>query len=816
MLVNIALIFIIALIAPWIYRLFKEKTGWILALLPLGSFLYLISHLPRIVAGDNVIESTTWVSMAFFNVNLAFYLDGLSLMFGLIITGIGTFIVLYGSGYLANDAYLPRFYSAILLFMGSMLGVVLADNLISIFVFWELTSFTSYLLIGFTHEQENSRKAALQALLVTGIGGLALLAGLLLMGFASGQWEVSSLLNDGEMIRNHPHYLAILILILSGAFTKSAQFPFHFWLPGAMAAPTPVSAYLHSATMVKAGVYLLARFNPVLGSTEPWIWLVGGFGLLTLFISAWLAISFTDLKQILAYSTVMSLGTMMMMIGLGTELAMKGLVVYIFSHAMYKGALFMIAGAIDHEAGTRNILYLGGLRRYMPISAVAAILAALSMAGIPPLFGFIGKEIVYEAALGSTLWPILFISIAVIANIAIVAASLIVVLRPFFGETKETPKKPHEAPLSMWIGPLTLAILGALFGLFPFLIDKGLMLPAASAVWGGSLQFYLSLWHGINLPLILSILTVVGGLLVYRIWDTLRDSSAMKGYQTTFALFPVYGYEGLVKGMLSLAGWQTRVLQNGLMANYLSTILITALFAIGFTFISRAGLVWNPDFHNVLFHEWALFIVIIASLGVMLKFGNSRLTMIIGAGIVGYGLSLIYLMHGAADLAMTQVLVETLTVILVVLVLIHVPKLKESRTITTRSRDAIVALSAGILMTLLILAVTAMPFDDFISRYYAEKSYPAAHGRNIVNVILVDFRALDTLGEVVVVAIAGIAVFALIKMLRSGRKGNERKPLSSIPDRPAGHGPSPSTSSQSETTSNRKNNDNASKKEGSS
>lgn len=784
MLTVLVLIFAIAFVAPFIHTLFREKSGWVLALLPFGAFVYLLSYFPSIAAGETIAQSTPWVSLDLFQVNLAFYLDGLSLMFGLIITGIGTFIVLYGSGYLSNHAYLPRFYVAVLLFMGSMLGVVLADNLISIFVFWELTSFTSYLLIGFSHEQENSRKAALQALLVTGIGGLALLAGLVLMGFSTGHWELSSLLNDPDLMRNHALYLPVLILVLSGAFTKSAQFPFHFWLPGAMAAPTPVSAYLHSATMVKAGVYLLARMNPVMGGTELWFYLVGGFGLFTLLMSAWLSLSFTDLKQILAYSTVMALGTMMMLIGLGTETAMKGLAVYILSHAMYKGALFMVAGAIDHEAGTRDVLRLGGLRTLMPLSFAAAVLAALSMAGIPPLFGFIAKELVYEAALGIPTGAVLFISLAVLANMAIVAASAIVVLRPFLGARVETPKKAHEAPLLMWVGPLTLAALSIVLGVLPFLIDSSLMIPVASSVYGAPLDFYLSLWHGINLPLLLSLLTLAGGIGIYYFWDGLRESAPMKLWQSSFAFFPVRVYEGLVNGMLGLASWQTRVLQNGLMSNYLVTILITALVAIGYTFITRAGIVWNPSFANVQFYEWALVIAIISSLVIMLIFTHSRLTMIVGAGIIGFGLALLYLMHGAADLAMTQVLVETLTVILVALVLIHVPKLKEARSVFSKARDGVIAVSAGILMTLLILAVTAGPFDAFISEYYAEASYPVAHGRNIVNVILVDFRALDTMGEVVVVAIAGIAVYALIKMGRAGKgssRSSDSPPYGSIP-----------------------------------
>lgn len=775
MLIILLLIFGVGLIAPLLHRLLKEKTGLVLALLPFGSFVYLLSKLPQIAAGETITQSTTWVSMALYQVNLAFYLDGLSLMFGFIITGIGTFIVLYGSGYLSNHSDLPRFYLAVLLFMGSMLGVVLADNLVSIFVFWELTSFTSFLLIGFNHEQEASRRAALQALLVTGIGGLALLAGLLMMGFASGHWEISSLLNEGDIMREHAHYVPILLLVLGGAFTKSAQFPFHFWLPGAMVAPTPVSAYLHSATMVKAGVYILARLNPVLGSTEIWMILVGGFGAFTLLMSAWLALSFTDMKQILAYSTVMALGTMMMLIGLGTEIAMQALVIYILTHAMYKGALFMVAGAVDHETGTRDVLKLGGLRTIMPISAAAAAVAALSMGGIPPLIGFIAKELVYESALEAISWPVMFISIAVLANIALVAASAIVVIRPFYGKLVDTPKKGHEAPFSMWIGPATLATLSLVFGVLPFLVDKPLLLPAAAGVWGAPVDFHLSLWHGINLPLILSVITLAGGLLTFRYWDKLRESTPMCAYQTAFAIYPDKIYDKTVEGLLGLAGWQTRVLQNGYVHNYLLTIIVVALFGVGYTFLSKSGIYWNPQFGGVHVYEWALSIAIIVSLGVVLYFKNSRLTMVIGAGIVGYGLALIYLIHGAADLAMTQVLVETLTVILAVLVLIHVPKLKEIRSVASRFRDGIIALSSGLLVTLLIFAATALPFDAFISEFYAESSYPLAHGRNIVNVILVDFRALDTMGEVTVLSVAGLSVFALIKMVRIRSSKKEKK-----------------------------------------
>lgn len=767
MLIALISIFVVGLIAPGLYNLFREKTGWLLAILPLSVFIYFISLFPTIADGQTIIQSTDWVPI--FDVQLSFYLDGLSMMFALLVTGIGTFIVLYGSGYLAGHEYIGRFFCTILLFMGSMLGVVLADNLITLFVFWELTSFTSYLLIGFSHNSAESRNSALQALLVTGIGGLALLAGLILMGYTAGTFEMSEILNSGDVLRESPLYLAMLILLLAGAFTKSAQFPFHFWLPGAMAAPTPVSAYLHSATMVKAGVYLLARVHPAMGDTDLWFFLVTGFGAATLLISAWLAMCYTDMKQILAYTTVMVLATLTMLIGMGFPLAHEAAAVYILGHALYKASLFMVAGSIDHEAGTRDIAHLGGLRSLMPISAVAAALAALSMAGIPPFFGFIGKELLYEAALEAPMWSTLLITIAVLGNIAVVAAAGIVAIKPFYGPHVETPKHAHEAPLLMWIGPITLASLGVIFGVLPFLIDSGLIVPTASAIFGEPLDFYLSLWHGINLPLILSVVTLLGGIGVYKIWNALQSSTAAGLFSTTFHDGPKGGYQFLVDGMLSTAGWQTRILQNGMLRYYVLTVVVTLIVAVGYTFLTRAGFAWNNEVASVEIYEWTIFISIIISVIAAVTV-RSRLAIVVALGVIGFGLALIYLMYGAPDLAMTQVLVETLTVILVALVLVHLPPLQKAEKAGSKLRDAIIALTVGGIFTALTLTAITLPFDMFISEQFAEWSYPAAHGRNIVNVILVDFRALDTMGEVVVVAVAGLAVYALVKMNRRKNK----------------------------------------------
>src|SRR5690625_4980328 len=456
MLISILSVILLALFAPLLHSRMKDRTGYLLALLPFGIFVYFLTLYPTITGGEIVRSSLPWLSSL--GINLSFLLDGLSYLFVLLITGMGTFIVLYASGYMKGHSYLGRFYLALLLFMASMLGVVLSDNLITLFVFWELTSFTSFMLIGFNHESTESRKSALQALLVTFGGGLALLAGVVLMGIAGGTMEISEILSSGDLIRNHGLYLPILILFLLGAFTKSAQFPFHFWLPNAMEAPTPVSAYLPSATMVKAGIYLMARLNPALGDTTLWLYLVGGIGLVTMVVGAYLALAHTDLKKLLAYSTVMALGQLTMLIGLGTELAIQAMVVFLLVHALYKAALFMAAGSIDHETGTRDVRELGGLAGVMPLTFAASLVAALSMAGLPPLFGFVGKEIVYDATLNLDSGAALFTTFAVLANIAVVAVAGIVALRPFLGARRQTPKAPHEAPFTMWIGQ---AVLGA-------------------------------------------------------------------------------------------------------------------------------------------------------------------------------------------------------------------------------------------------------------------------------------------------------------------------------------------------------------------
>lgn len=767
MLQAVLIIFLVAFISPFLVRFLKDYSGWVLALLPAGLFGYFLSLYKGVTSGGSIYEETPWFPGL--DINMSFYLDGLSLTFALLITGIGTLIVIYAGGYLKGDKYLGRFFLSILMFMGSMLGVVLADNLLALFVFWELTSFTSYLLIGFNNDKEESRNSALQALLITGTGGLALLAGAIMLGMAGGSMSISEIVSSGVIVSEHPYYLAILVLVLAGAFTKSAQFPFHFWLPGAMAAPTPVSAYLHSATMVKAGVYLLARLSPVLGDTEVWTITVTGFGAATMVIGAWLALVYTDLKKVLAYSTVMALGTITMLIGMGHPYAIQAAAVFIVGHSLYKGALFMVAGSIDHEAGTRDVLKLGGLKKLMPITAATAAIAALSMGGIPPMLGFIGKELVYEAALSFAGAPIVLIIVAVLANIAVVASSAIVAIRPFYGKEKKTPKHAHEAPPSMLLGPAVLGGLGLILGILPFLADRSLFSSAASAISNTEVSFYLSLWHGFNLPLILSVVTLLGGIAVYKMWDRIRESTAMIAYGRTFAGIPEGGYRLSLNGMLRFAKFQTNVLQSGYLHIYMISLLAATILSVGITLVLKADFAFPTSSNGATVFEIILALAMVGG-AVSAIFARKALSAITSLGLLGFSIALMFIMFSAPDLAITQFLVETLTVILAALVLIKIPKPEIVESLGTKVRDGVIALGAGAVITTIMLLVLNIELDLSLSEYFGENSYTMAYGKNIVNVILVDFRALDTLGEITVLAVAAVGIIALIKLFMQTKK----------------------------------------------
>jgi multicomponent Na+:H+ antiporter subunit A len=738
-----------------------DRLGYGVALIPAALFVFLLVLTPEIVSGNTLSLSFPWVPSL--GVEFSLFVDGLSLIFGLIITLIGALVVLYAGAYLAGNKQIKRFYLYILIFMLAMLGVVFSRNLITMFVFWELTSISSYLLIGFYHEKEASRKAALQALLVTAGGGLLLLVGILLLGLVSNSYDVQALQNQTAIIQASPLYGAILILILMGAFTKSAQFPFHFWLPGAMEAPAPVSAYLHSATMVKAGIYLIARLTPVLGGTSLWMSLVVTVGCITMLLGAWMALGKTDLKRILAYSTVSVLGMLTFLLGLGNNLAVKAAMTLLIAHALYKGTLFLAAGSVDHETGTRDILRLGGLRRLMPLTAAVVALAALSQAGIPPLLGFISKELLYEVSLETEPYALIFTGLALLTSVLLVTAAALVALRPFWGKLVDTPQKAHEAPWQMSFGPLVLVSLSLLFGLFPGWTGSTLVAPAVSAVMGETVKVKLALWHGITPMLILSLVTIALGALFYLVHTRIRTFVQRIDFGPR--LGPQKLYQASLQGLDRLSEFQTRYIQNGSLPNYMMTVVIFAVFLIGVSLIrgtdwSILSASWGGDLR--LYEIFFPVIILVATIAVVRS--QSRLAAVAAMGAVGFSVAMIYILYGAPDLAMTQFAIETLTVILFVLVLYRLPRFASYSRQTSRFRDAVVAILAGAMMTLLVLAVTSTPLVSRLSPYFSENSYLLAKGRNIVNVILVDFRGIDTLGEITVLAVAAIGVFALMRL----------------------------------------------------
>ena len=732
---------------------------WLLIGLPLLAFLYLLTLTPTINQGNVVQISYPWAPSL--DLHLAFAVDGFSLLFGLLISGIGALVLLYAKGYLAGHPQLGQFYGYITLFMVAMLGVVFADNLLLLFLFWELTSISSYLLIGFKHTDAKARKSALQALLVTGSGGLALLAGLVLLGQIAGTFSLSGLLQQRDLVQSHALYTPMALLILLGAATKSAQFPFHFWLPNAMAAPTPVSAYLHSATMVKAGVYLIARFTPVLGGTSLWFGVVTTLGAVTLLVGAYLAWQQRDLKRILAFSTVSALGMLFLLLGIGTDVAIKAAMVFLLAHALYKGALFMLAGAIDHETGTRDVTQLRGLRRVMPITAWTAAVAGLSMIGAPPLFGFIAKELVYETTLYGPSATLLLTTVALVANVLTVIAAGLLVVRPFWGQAMAGAEKVHEAPWSMWLGPVLLAALGLLAGVAAGMTGDGLIAAAVAAVAGEAVKVKLALWHGINPMLGLSVLTVLLGVAGY--WGYGRLLSLAEPVQQRIPWGPALAYEWLLNGMLRVAYWQTLFWQHGYLPRYLLLVVVTCVGLVGYTLASRVGLPSALDWSGIRFYEAVVIGLMLGATAIVVTTA-SRLTAIVALGVVGLGVTLLFMLFSAPDLAITQFAIESLTVLLFVFILYRLPRFANYSDALIRWRDALIALVAGLLMTWLVLVVTDLPHPGHVATFYAEQSWLQAQGRNVVNVILVDFRGFDTLGEIVVLTVAALGVYSLINL----------------------------------------------------
>ncbi|MDW6021061.1 putative monovalent cation/H+ antiporter subunit A [Mesorhizobium sp. BAC0120] len=765
--------FISAFFAPILTRFLGHNAAWVLALVPALLFAHFLSFEPLVAEGGTAVGTVAWAPSI--GVDFSWFIDGLSLTFALLISGIGALIVLYSGGYLQGHPRQGRFFSFILLFMGSMQGLVLADGFITLFFFWELTSITSFLLIGFDNHREAARRAAFQALVVTGMGGLSLLAGLLVIWSATGAGGMSALLGKGDALRESPLYFAALMLVLGGAFTKSAQFPVHFWLPNAMEAPTPVSAYLHSATMVKAGVYLLMRLNPVMGNTAVWETVLPVAGGLTLIAGAVLAIRQTDLKLVLAYTTVGSLGLLVLLTGLGSDKAVEAAVLYLIAHSMFKGGLFMVVGAVDHEAGSRDLTQLAGLRKVMPITFGAALVAGASMAGLPLLFGFLAKEEIYAAVIESGGWAAAaFASIVALFGNAIMAATAFsVALTPFLGGEPRSPKPAHEGPILLWLGPAVLALLSVVTAVLSSTTHRYLSSAMASAVVGARADIEITTIPHLGMPLLLSVLTVALGLVVFT-WQfqARRTVAALLG---AIGWGPDRGFDQVIRGLLKGSFAISRVIQGGRLDIYMKVTFIVLALALLVPMASYGQWPAMPAWPALQLHEWAVLLIAVIGLIAVLR-ARSRLTAIVSLGIQGFAVALLFMLLGAPDLSFTQFMIETLSVVILALVMTRLRlELADRRPLPTGMIDSLVAIAGGLGFGLLLLKATQLPFDDTLSAFFAAHSRAIAHGRNIVNGIIVDFRGLDTLGEITVVMVAGLAILTLIRMKsRSSAKMTEK------------------------------------------
>ncbi len=760
-----------AVLVAWASRHGRAAAFWSAGMAALAALLQLLAAAGPVLAGATLVQTREWIPQV--GLNLSFRLDGLGLLFAGLIIGIGLLVLLYARYYLSERDSLGRLNAYLLLFMGAMLGVVLSENLIQLLMFWELTSLSSFLLIGYWKEREEARHGARMALAITGAGGLALLGGILLLGEITGSYELTVVLASGELIRSHSLYLPTLVLVLLGAFTKSAQFPFHFWLPHAMAAPTPVSAYLHSATMVKAGVFLLARLFPALSGTWEWSHLVGGIGLITLLVGAFIALFKHDLKGLLAYSTISHLGLITTLFGIGTPLAAVAGVFHIINHAIFKASLFMAAGIIDHETGTRDMRRINGLWKFMPYTATLAMVAAAAMAGVPLFNGFLSKEMFFaEAASMATMMKFgWMLPLAVtVAGIFAVAYSLRFVHDVFFnGDPIDLPRIPHEPPRWMKVPVEVLVALCLLVGILPALTVEPILALAAGAVLQGPLPPHdLAIWHGFSPAVGMSVIALVGGALLYIQRKPLFDLH--ERYADRLDARRIYN--ALLEGLLAGAGAVTRRLDNGSLQRMVAWFFTFALMLGAGGWLGTDSALTGPramlpaDAVSV-FTVLALCATAITAL----ILHRQRFVALVLMGAVGLVVSLTFVKFSAPDLALTQISVEVVTVILLLLALYFLPQQTPVESGRLRHlRDGGLALLAGAGVSALAWAVLTRPYTS-IADFYLENSVSGGGGHNVVNVILVDFRGFDTLGEITVLALAGLAIYAMLEKLHLDGRG---------------------------------------------
>jgi multicomponent K+:H+ antiporter subunit A len=741
-------------------KLTRNQSTGLTLLTPIVALLMTINLAPAVFSGEVIRQTISWIPLL--GIDIAFRLDGLALLFVFMILGIGILVIFYARYYLSSNDSMPKLYSYLMLFMTAMLGIVMSNNVIQLWFFWELTSISSFLLISYWWHKPEARKGAIMALTITGGGGLALLAGLLLLGNIVGSYNLDIILASKEIIQAHAWYEVTLILVLLGAFTKSAQFPFHFWLPHAMAAPTPVSAYLHSATMVKAGIFLLARFYPALAGTEIWFIIVSLTGLTTLLFGAYVALFKHDLKGLLAYSTISHLGLITLLFGLDTKLAAVAAIFHIINHATFKASLFMATGIIDHETGTRDMRKLNGMWRFMPYTATLAMVAAAAMAGVPLLNGFLSKEMffaetLHQQLLGSMSWLIPVLS--TVAGAFAVAYSARFIHDVFFnGDPIDLPKQPSEPPRYMRVPIEILVGLCLLVGIFPNFVVNDILNAASFAVLGGFVpEFEVALWHGFNLPLLMSAVAVSGGLLMYTQRRYL--------FQFQASLPSLNAKKTFDNAMYVLIKWcknKVSAIENGSLQRYLMLIFVVVSFVAGWPLFEMHQLSGQKqltpiDVHNAM----GAALLMVGAISTVIWYRN-RVISLLMLSVVGLMVSVAFTRFSAPDLALTQLTVEVVTIVLLMLALFFLPQHSPKESSSMRAlRDVGISAVIGIIVASICYALITRPFES-ISDFFLANAKTGGGGTNVVNVILVDFRGFDTLGEISVLGIAALGIYKLL------------------------------------------------------
>ncbi|QLC50244.1 DUF4040 domain-containing protein [Methanolobus zinderi] len=768
--------FILAGILPVVEKLLKNRIGWYAAAVAFLSLVLVAQVAPTVIHGESIQGSITWIPSL--GIDLSFYGDGLSVMFGIIVSTIGIIIMSYSNGYMSKREDLPRYYQQLLFFMGSMLGMVFSANLIQLFIFWELTSITSFMLIGYWRNRPMSVYGATKSLLITATGGLFMLAGFLVLHAITGTFDIPTILHSESMIefiKGHELFLLALILIFIGAASKSAQGPFYVWLPNAMEAPTPVSAFLHSATMVKAGIYLVARIHPIFSGTDAWFILVSGVGIITMIMAGFLAFRQTDIKGILAYSTISQLAYLMTMYGYTTlhhpGIGVAAATFHLLNHATFKASLFLVAGIVAHETATRDITKMGGLRKEMPITFILATIGALAMAGIPPLNGFLSKEMFYEASyeMGHLLggpFTYLIPALAVLGGVLTFAYSIKLIDGIFLGKRPShgLPEHIHDPGWTMIIPTAFLAVLIILFGLVPSIPSHYIVQPATESILLEPVDLHVQLWHGFTPALMMTIATFILGILIYTRYDSI--AAWQNRFNSRHPMLSVnYLYDATVDNAKNVTfGFSSRM-QPGNIKTYVIALLLLmiALFMIPVVLLT-ADIIPSTLNFDIPPYEGILFLfMIIAGLGAALL--PRYVPAIISLSGLGYLVSLLFIYLSAPDLALTQILVETLSTIIFLLAIVKIPqKFREHVTPAVLTRDLLIASAVALTVFVLLINATqgiVAPFES-LSHYFIENSLPLAGGHNIVNVIIVDFRGYDTLGEISVLCLAAFGVYNLI------------------------------------------------------